>query len=79
LRDADVEDAAFRERVARSREFARRGWRMAFLVCLGPALLGPIVLLLAGRTEAAAAAGAMGLALLGLPLAIAAAGKRRPT
>jgi len=52
---------------------------MAFLVCLGPALLGPIVLLLAGRTEAAAAAFAAGLALLGLPLAVAAAGKRRPT
>jgi hypothetical protein len=35
VRDADAEDAAFRERVARSREYARRGWILASLLWFG--------------------------------------------
>lgn len=75
----DDEDAAFEERVRLSREHARRGWRMALVVAAVPAILGPVVLLLAGHPEAAAAALAAGLAAVGLPLAIAAAAKRKPT
>jgi hypothetical protein len=68
--DADLEDAAFEERVRRSREVARRGWMLAAILYLG--LPWIVLVLIAGVAGRLGTQGSLAV-LFGVAVALVAA------